>query len=41
MAQPSNTPASGSASWSKGRKLYLAVGILACLAGIMIIALSR
>ena len=32
---------SGFASWSKGRKIYLAVGILACLAGIMMMALSR
>ncbi len=42
MAQHSQTPApSGFASWSKGRKIYLAVGILACVAGILIIALSR
>ncbi len=40
MAQP-NTPLSGFAAWSRGRKIYLAVGILACLAGIMIIAFSR
>ena len=39
MAQHSQTSAaSGFASWSKGRKIYLAVGILACLAGIMMIA---
>ena len=42
MAQHSQHPRHpGSQSWSKGRKLYLAVGILACLAGIMIIAFSR
>ena len=41
MAPRTNTSTSGFASWSKGRKLYLAVGILACLAGILIIALSR
>ncbi|MGY2743538.1 hypothetical protein [Arthrobacter sp. UYCu723] len=42
MAQHTQPPAaSGFASWSKGRKIYLAVGILACLAGIMIIAFSR
>lgn len=41
MAHPSKTAASGFASWSKGRKIYLAVGILACLAGIMMIAFSR
>ncbi len=43
MAQPVRTPTStsGAAPWSRGRKIYLAVGILACLAGIMIIALSR
>jgi hypothetical protein len=42
VAQASKTAASsGFASWSKGRKIYLAVGIVACLAGIMIIAFSR
>ncbi|MCB5290874.1 hypothetical protein [Arthrobacter sp. SO3] len=41
MAQPSKPATSGFASWSRGRKIYLAVGILACLAGVMIIALSR
>jgi hypothetical protein len=42
VAQPSKTAASsGFTSWSKGRKLYLAVGILACLAGVMMIAFSR
>jgi hypothetical protein len=42
MAQSSkNTASSGFASWSKGRKIYLAVGILSCLAGVMIIAFSR
>jgi|EndMetStandDraft_3_1072993.scaffolds.fasta_scaffold2043175_1 hypothetical protein len=34
-------PATGLRSWSRGRQIYLAVGILACLAGIMIIAFSR
>ncbi|WP_269433681.1 hypothetical protein [Arthrobacter sp. EPSL27] len=41
MEQPKNTPTPGFAAWSKARKLYLAVGVLACLAGIMIIAFSR
>ena len=41
MAQHSQTPASGFAAWSKGRKIYLAVGILACVAGIMMIVFSR
>jgi hypothetical protein len=46
MAQPSKPaapapPAAGLRSWSRERKIYLAVGILACLAGIMIIAFSR
>jgi hypothetical protein len=41
--QPPATPARGAGprSWSRGRKIYLAVGILACLAGVMIIAFSR
>ncbi|CAN7229876.1 hypothetical protein LJR078_000912 [Arthrobacter sp. LjRoot78] len=37
----SSRPATGLRSWSRGRQIYLAVGILACLAGIMIIAFSR
>ncbi len=46
MAQPGKpiapaTPAAGPGSWSRERKIYLAVGILACLAGVMIIAFSR
>lgn len=46
MAQPSKPTASvktasGLRSWSRERKIYLAVGLLACLAGIMIIAFSR
>jgi hypothetical protein len=46
MAQPGKpaahpTAATGFRSWSRERKIYLAVGILACLAGIMIIAFSR
>ncbi len=41
MAQPTHTPTTGFAAWSRGRKIYLAVGILACLAGVMIIAFSR
>ncbi|WP_427133583.1 hypothetical protein [Pseudarthrobacter sp. S9] len=45
MAQPSKTAASAGfaswSNWSKGRKIYLAVGILACLAGVMMIAFSR
>ncbi|MBT2596117.1 hypothetical protein [Arthrobacter sp. ISL-72] len=34
-------PKSGTSSWSRERRIYLAVGILACLAGVMIIAFSR
>jgi hypothetical protein len=46
MAQPSKpaapaTAATGLRSWSRERKIYLAVGVLACLAGILIIAFSR
>ncbi|WP_272914163.1 MULTISPECIES: hypothetical protein [Arthrobacter] len=42
MAHHSKTAApAGFASWSKGRKIYLAVGILACVAGILMMALSR
>ncbi|WP_175417140.1 hypothetical protein [Arthrobacter sp. 24S4-2] len=46
MAQPGKpiapaTAATGPRSWSRERKIYLAVGILACLAGVMIIAFSR
>ncbi|MHA7222850.1 hypothetical protein ACX80S_11090 [Arthrobacter sp. RHLT1-20] len=41
MAQPNKTAATGFAAWRRGRKIYLAVGILACLAGVMIIAFSR
>ena len=42
MAQHSQTPAtSGFAAWSKGRKIYLAIGILACLAGVLMMAFSR
>ena len=33
--------AGGFGTWSKGRKIYLAVGILACLAGVLMMALSR
>ncbi len=40
-AKPPLPPAPASAAWSKGRKIYLAVGILACLAGVLIIAFSR
>ncbi|HEY3572573.1 MAG TPA: hypothetical protein VGK98_01970 [Arthrobacter sp.] len=40
--KPAATPAPGTGlrSWSRGRKLYLAVGILSCIAGIMIMAFS-
>jgi len=31
----------GFSSWTRERKIYLAVGILASLAGLLIIALSR
>ena len=42
MAQHSQTTAvSGFAAWSKGRKIYLAVGILACLAGVLMMVFSR
>ncbi|RKR12533.1 hypothetical protein [Arthrobacter oryzae] len=42
MAQHSQTTAnSGAAAWSKGRKIYLAVGILACLAGVLMMVFSR
>ncbi|WP_269534762.1 hypothetical protein [Arthrobacter sp. FB24] len=43
MAQhkPATSQATGLRSWSRGRQIYLAVGILACIAGIMIIAFSR
>jgi hypothetical protein len=33
--------ATGFRSWNRGRQIYLAVGILACIAGVMIIAFSR
>jgi len=33
--------AGGFGTWSKGRKIYLAVGILACLAGVLMMAFSR
>jgi len=33
--------ATGLRSWSRERRIYLAVGILTCIAGIMIIAFSR
>jgi hypothetical protein len=42
MANHSPTPAgSGFATWSKGRKIYLAVGVLACLAGVLMMVFSR
>jgi hypothetical protein len=42
VAQHSQTTAaSGFATWSKGRKIYLAVGILACLAGVLMMVFSR
>ncbi|WP_279294359.1 hypothetical protein [Arthrobacter humicola] len=41
MAQHSQTPAPGFAAWSKGRKIYLAVGILACAAGVLMMVFSR
>ena len=42
MAQHSQTTAvSGFAAWSKGRKIYLAVGILACVAGVLMMVFSR
>ncbi|MDV8149608.1 MULTISPECIES: hypothetical protein [Arthrobacter] len=39
--QPATSRATGLRSWSRERRIYLAVGILACIAGIMIIAFSR
>jgi hypothetical protein len=30
----------GFASWTKERKIYLAVGVLACLIGVLLIAFS-
>jgi hypothetical protein len=42
MANHSPTSAgSGFTSWSKGRKIYLAVGILACVAGVLMMVFSR
>jgi hypothetical protein len=42
MADHSPTSAgSGFTSWSKGRKIYLAVGILACVAGVLMMVFSR
>lgn len=49
MAQHGSTPrttgpataATGFRSWSRERRVYLAVGILACIAGVLIIAFSR
>ncbi|MDR6507161.1 hypothetical protein [Arthrobacter oryzae] len=49
MAQHSGTTrtavhpaaATGFRSWSRERRIYLAVGILACIAGVLIIAFSR
>ena len=32
--------ATGFRSWSRERRIYLAVGILACIAGVLIIAFS-
>ena len=41
MAQHSQTSAaSGFAAWSKGRKIYLAVGVFACLVGAALIGFS-
>ncbi|WP_427173733.1 hypothetical protein [Arthrobacter sp. 92] len=34
------TRATGLRSWTKERKIYLAVGILACVAGVLIMAFS-
>ncbi|MEK0154001.1 hypothetical protein [Arthrobacter oryzae] len=41
QARGTQAQATGLRSWSRERRIYLAVGILACLAGIMIIAFSR
>jgi hypothetical protein len=40
MATHKSTPKSGFSTWTRERKIYLAVGILASLAGLIIIALS-
>jgi hypothetical protein len=37
-ALPADT---GFRSWNRERRIYLAVGILACIAGVLIIAFSR
>lgn len=43
MAQhkPATPQVTGLRSWSRERRIYLAVGILACIAGVLIIAFSR
>ncbi|MDQ0673018.1 hypothetical protein QFZ36_000579 [Pseudarthrobacter siccitolerans] len=37
---PSAIPAQTTGSWSRARRIYLAVGIVACIAGAMMIALA-
>ena len=33
-----NKTATGTSSWTRERKIYLAVGVIACLAGVLLIA---
>jgi type II secretory pathway component PulM len=35
---PANKAVSWISSWTRERKIYLAVGVIACLAGILLIA---
>ncbi|MDQ0680095.1 type II secretory pathway component PulM [Arthrobacter pascens] len=35
-----NKAATGISSWTRERKIYLAVGVIACLAGVLLIAFS-
>ena len=37
---PANKAVSGTRSWTRERKIYLAVGVIACLAGVLLIAFS-
>ena len=37
---PANKAASGISSWTRERKIYLAVGVISCLAGVLFIAFS-
>ncbi|HEY8703071.1 MAG TPA: hypothetical protein VIM08_19230 [Arthrobacter sp.] len=35
---PANKAVSGFRTWTRERKIYLAVGVIACLAGLLLIA---